>query len=329
LDLNTIAQEPSQEVNYQNAVNLFESTAPGDAEKACDILNQLVKETPANQTYQTARRTFCGQVQLILDTEKNYADEGVHLAKNGKCVEARADYDKITRLGTRDPRYREQLKAEVNACENRQQSQRVDQAGRGGIDEATHLFQRGKDAEARARLQQLIASGSGFAQQAKELLAQIDQAEVTDRSLLNQARTLAAQKKNLEAQDLLRKVIGRGGPQSAEARQFLAQISNTSEEVLRAGLKAYFRGDLGEADDDLTSYLSKTGAHIALAYFFRGATRGSRYFLSGETDIQQKSDALEDFKILKERYGSFRPPRTYVSPKIIDLYSGQQTNRPL
>jgi hypothetical protein len=224
LGLNTVAQESSQDIRYQNATNLFNSDAPGDPEMACDIMKKLAQETPGNQTYQTARKSFCAQVQLILDNERHYADEGVQLAKNGKCVEARADYDKITRIGTRDPRYRQQLKVEVNACENREHSQKV------------------------------------------------------------------------------------------------ARISSTSEEMLRAGLKAYFRGDLGEAEDDLTSYLSKTGDHNALAYFFRGVTRGSRYFLSGETDIKQKSNALEDFHILKERYRSFRPPLKYVSPKILELY---------
>ena len=268
LGLNTVAQESSQDIRYQNAINLFNSDAPGDPEKACDIMKQLVQETPGNQIYQTARKSFCAQVQLILDNERHYADEGVQLAKNGKCVEARADYDKITRLGTRDPRYRDQLKAEVNACESKQQAGKADQTERGRIDQANQLFQRGKDAEARTQLQQVVSGGSGFAQEAKQLLAKIDQAEERDRSLFNQARTLASKNKNLEAQDLLRKVIGRGGPQSAEARQFLARISGTSEEVLRAGLKAYFRGDLTEADDDLTSYLAKQGTTALLPISF-------------------------------------------------------------
>lgn len=94
-----------------------------------------------------------------------------------------------------------------------------------------------------------------------------------------------------------------------------------SEQVLRAGLKAYLDGKLDEAERDLSDYLSHKGQKQSLAYFFRGAARGTLYFLSGEKDAQQKELALADFRAVKDQGGKFQPPQKYVSPKILALYS--------
>jgi len=289
--------QQSPDARWQKAVSLFNSTAPGNAETACDMMKQLAQEFPGNQDYETSRRTFCTQVKAMLDAEKRSADEGMQFAKAGNCPGARSDYEKILPLGTRDSKYRDQLKAEVAACEGKMSAMSADRAQ---IDRARQLFHQGKDGEARKLLQPVASSRSAQAQEAKQLLTAIDQAEEQDRNSLNLARTLAGQDKKVEARELLRKVIQRGGPNSAEARQVLNSIGSAgSDEVLRAGLKEYFDGDLAKAEDDLTSYISSKGDREALAYFFRGVTRASRYFLSGETDTQQKSSALEDFHFVK------------------------------
>jgi hypothetical protein len=95
-----------------------------------------------------------------------------------------------------------------------------------------------------------------------------------------------------------------------------------TEPTLRAGLRAYFEGDVNAAERDLSDYLDNKGPKQALAYFFRGAARSTRYFLSGETDSQQKELAVADFRAVKQRAGQFQPPqKKYVSPKILALYS--------
>ncbi|MGH9814418.1 MAG: hypothetical protein ACRD4T_14900, partial [Candidatus Acidiferrales bacterium] len=62
----------------------------------------------------------------------------------------------------------------------------------------------------------------------------------------------------------------------------------------------------------------------SLALFFRGATRSTRYFLSGEKDGQQKELAQADFRAVGEASRNFRAPERYVSPKILDLYRASQ-----
>jgi len=94
-----------------------------------------------------------------------------------------------------------------------------------------------------------------------------------------------------------------------------------TERTLRAGLQAYFQGNLEDAERSLSDYLNNNGQKQALAYFFRGAAHSTRYFLSGETDSQQKELAVADFHALKQRAGQFQPPQKSVSPKILALYS--------
>lgn len=97
----------------------------------------------------------------------------------------------------------------------------------------------------------------------------------------------------------------------------------TSEDTLRAGIRAYFSGDLATAEDDFTRYLSNPGDRRALAYFFRGATRCSRFYLSGETDLDLKKGAIDDFNVVHQQYSTFKPPIQFFSPKVMELYQAQ------
>jgi hypothetical protein len=227
-----VSGQQSQENRYDNAVALFNSSESGGVERACDIMQQLAQESPSNQTYQTAKRTFCNQARLILDTESQAAQNGNEAARRGRCSEARTYYQQILQLATRSPTYRNKLNAEIRDCE--------------------------------ARLQQ--QTNNGRAQQ--------------------------------------------GVP--------------SSNDVLKAGLRAYFAGDLKTAEGDFTAYLGNPGDHEALAFFFRGTTMLSLYYLSGETDFSSRNSAVADFHNLKMRYRTFNAPVQYVSPKIRDFYNAQQ-----
>jgi TolA-binding protein len=94
-----------------------------------------------------------------------------------------------------------------------------------------------------------------------------------------------------------------------------------TEQTLRAGLRAYFEGDVNAAERDLSDYLDNKGPKQALAYFFRGAARSTRYLLSGEKDAEQKKLAVEDFRAFKNQAARLQPPEKFVSPKILALYS--------
>ena len=111
-------------------------------------------------------------------------------------------------------------------------------------------------------------------------------------------------------------------PNNRDARRLLAESQQLAEEApLRSGLQAYFEGKYDEAERQLNDYLNNNGKKQALAYFFRGATRSARYFLSGEKDASQKQRAQEDFRAAQKDNRRFRPPEKYVSPKVLALYA--------
>jgi len=211
-------------------------------------------------------------------------------------------------------------KGGATGVEAQKQIATLEQTERSRTQEAKEFFAQGKDDDARARLVQVGADRGQPSNDAQSLLAQINQVEANERKSLDQAAALVKQGKNSEAQSLLAQIIARKGPLSVKAGSLLKQVAGAGEEFLRAGLKAYFHGNLEDAENKLTAYLNVSGKHDGLAYFFRGATRASRYFLSGESDVHLKNDAVEDFRTLKQRHRDFHVPSEYLSPKVFSLY---------
>ena len=124
---------------------------------------------------------------------------------------------------------------------------------------------------------------------------------------------------------LVRDCETRAAPQQTAAQQQERSheqrpATGGSEEMLRNGIRAYFKGDLKTAEDDLTKYLHNPGDKSSLAYFFRGATRCSLFYLSGETDLSIKKSAIDDFQIVHQRYSTFKPPTQFFSPRILAIY---------
>ena len=100
-----------------------------------------------------------------------------------------------------------------------------------------------------------------------------------------------------------------------------AAQDKADEQPLRLGLEAYFQGKYDDAERQFGQYVDNHGRKVALAYFFRGASHASRYFLSGEKDAQQKELALADFRSSQKNAQQFQPPKDFVPPKILALYS--------
>ncbi len=138
--------------------------------------------------------------------------------------------------------------------------------------------------------------------------------------LLNEARTAVSGKNYSQAIEKL-KVAEALDASNREVKRLLDQAQEMeSEQTLRAGLQAYFEAQWDEAERQLSAYLEKNGRKRGLAYFFRGATHSTRYFLSGEKETQRKELAMADFRAVQSSQRGFRAPERYVSPKILDLY---------
>lgn len=114
-------------------------------------------------------------------------------------------------------------------------------------------------------------------------------------------------------------------PTNSDTLDLRKQLAELEEaEPLRKGLVAYYQGNYGDAEESLTDYVDSQGRKRALAYFFRGAVYGSRYFLSGNVDENLKKQAERDFRKVRKETPQFRPSEKFVSPRILELYKDAQ-----
>ncbi len=249
------------------------------------------------------------------------------------------------------------LKAiDANAAESARAGQKQQQCAK-IFQDATALASLGRAEEARDRFSQVVQMGCSQASDAQTRIGQIDaqlrsklagadrekraEEAFSDCSRLYNSHDLRG------AQGRCQEVVRLNGRNRAEAEKVLAKITQElannaggtpggpsggktpppgpsevsgNEDLLRAGLRAYFNGDYADAETSLTRYLNSHGAKSALAYFFRGATHGSRYILSGEKESDQKSQALADFRDANIQRLASKPSEKFVSPKILALY---------
>jgi outer membrane protein assembly factor BamD (BamD/ComL family) len=218
-----------------------------------------------------------------------------------------------------------------------------EEADQQGFDEAVRAFNDKRYPDAKTRFQNLIQKGGSRAAEAQSYLPRID-AALREDAVVREKTKKAVADSGKDPRQVAQQLVEEAradvkGVQYAAAvdklktaemldpaNHELAPLLKTAQEMadqepLRLGLEAYFAGKYDEAEQQLGAYVANHGRKIALAYFFRGATRASRYFLSGERDTQQRDLAMADFRALKNDSRQFQPPKQYVSPKILSLYS--------
>jgi tetratricopeptide (TPR) repeat protein len=210
------------------------------------------------------------------------------------------------------------------------------------FEEAVRVFNRKRYSDSATSFQELIKNGSGHAAEARAYLQKIDAIAKEESAAREQAKNKVAETGQdpkqvakqfvVEAQGAIKsgqyvaaleklKAAEILDPTNPETRPMLSQAQELADEQpLRQGLAAYFQGNYSEAEQQLGAYVDSHGSKMLLARFFRGATHASRYFLSGEQDIQQKDLALADFRTLPKSPQQFQPPKQYVPPKILSLY---------
>ena len=346
-----LAHAQDIESQYQRGVDLFNNAR---MEEACEVLQQVEKEKPGYKQIKTYLNPACSQARRLVKMEEDLFNEGVQFFNQGRYDDAKQKFDQVSKLRLRNPRYRAQISRYLRDIESRQNEERQFQ-------EAVKLFEAGKYSEAQTRFSAVAQGGGSRAAEARNYLGRVGDALRQQRAsaeankLFNDGVRLFNAGKHAGAKANFEKVVSAGGPHSAQARVYLQRLEEmaraqkapppkpappqpgspegaastaatgssavANEQLLRLGLEAYFDGKLDEAERALTDYLNNHGSKPALALFFRGATQGTRYYLSGEKDAHRKDQAEADFRTLKERAARFQPPDKYVSPKILALYS--------
>ena len=97
--------------------------------------------------------------------------------------------------------------------------------------------------------------------------------------------------------------------------------SADADRMLANGIGEFYKGAYEDAEVHIKDYIELNGAKAALAYFYRAASKLTRYYLRGEKQDDRRllTDAESDFRMAKKTPG-FNPPEKMVSPKIMDLY---------
>lgn len=380
------------EDRYQRAVQAFNEAK---MEEACDLFQQIEKESPSYKDTHTYLNPACDSVRRMYEEEEKLYKQGAELFKQGQFDEAKQKLTQGRALALRHPKYRTEIDDYLGQIENRlreenlyQQAVRLFNEGREGeaalqfgqidqaggaraadarvylqrikehelattrkkatdadqqaFDDAVKTFNDKKYSNARVRFQNLIQNGSPHSAEAATYLQQIDAALRKEAQAREEARKLVQSEKDprLVAQQLVSEASTEmnGGQYSAavdklETAKILDPANHDvpillqtaqeklDEQPLRLGLEAYFTGQYEQAEQQFDVYAASHGRKIALAYFFRGATHASRYFLSGEQDVRQRELAIADFRSLSNYARQFQPPTQYVSPKILILYS--------
>jgi hypothetical protein len=125
---------------------------------------------------------------------------------------------------------------------------------------------------------------------------------------------LAADERNAQAKIGLETLPKETGPTQVKA-------SSEADVMLAKGIREYYQGLFEKAEVHITDYLDVNGSKTALSNFYLGASKMTRYYLSGEKDAGLKRDAEAAFRLAKQTSGFKAPGETYLSPKILKAYN--------
>jgi len=330
---------------YKQGVDLFDQQHFEEAKQKFTQGRNLVLR---HAKYRTEIDDYLKQIDTRM-REESLFQQAVQTFNEGRDNEAAAQFSQIEQAkGARAhdaSSYLERIKDRREVAASKKTLESDQQA----FDEAAKSFNDKRYPDAKARFQSLIQKGSAHAAEAQSYLQRIDVAvreetaarEKTKKSIVasgkdpvqvaqqivGEARTAMGNGQYGAAVDKLR-TAEMLDPANHEAPPMLKTAQEMlDEQPLRLGLAAYFAGKYEEAEQQLGAYVGIHGTKVALAYFFRGAAHASRYFLSGEQDTREKELAMADFSALQKDSAQFKPPKQYVSPKILSLYSQAVSRR--
>jgi tetratricopeptide (TPR) repeat protein len=323
--LKQIETRSKEETLYQEAVQLFNDGKDDEAAKQFTAIEQ-------------AKGMKADDARAYLQRLKDRREDGtwsraVDLFAKNDLPGSKVLFEEIVRMNGKHDAEAQNYLTRIVAAGSDQQT----------FDEAVKLFNGNRYADAKTRFQQVVQKGGPNAGEAQAYLRKIDTSSKEEVAARDQAKKKVAETgqdpKQVAQQFVSEAQTAMAGgqyvaafeklkaaeildPTNQDAKSMLSQAQELADEQpLRQGLEAYFQGKYAEAEQQLSAYADSHGQKLALAHFFLGAVHASRFFLSGEQDLQQKQLAIADFRILRQDSQQFQPPTKYVSPKILAFYT--------
>jgi len=322
--LGQIDARSGEESGYQQAVQLFNE---GKDDEAAKRFSQIAQ---GKGTHAEEARAYLGRIKDR--REDSTWSRAADLFTKNDLAAARPLLEEVVRM---NGKHAGEAQHDLDQFSEREGEQRT-------FNEAVKAFNEKRYPAASSAFQQLIDKGGAHVSEAQAYMKRIDSTRKEDTAVREEAKkvtltgrdpkqvaqqfvveaqTAIANKQYVSAAEKL-KTAELLDPGNKDAPSLLSQAEQLVEEQpLRQGLAAYFEGKYDDAEQHLGEYVENHGSKLALAYFFRGAVHASRYFLSGQKDAHQRDLAFSDFRALPKSSQNFQPPKTFVSPKILDLYA--------
>jgi hypothetical protein len=109
--------------------------------------------------------------------------------------------------------------------------------------------------------------------------------------------------------------------ETAKEQQAAAPVAPPKEDALAASITEFYAGNYLAAESKLQAYSGGSDTRQALAHFYVGASKLTRYLLAGSPAGEKHlyEEALSEFRHAR-RVEGFSPPADFVSPKIIKVF---------
>lgn len=98
------------------------------------------------------------------------------------------------------------------------------------------------------------------------------------------------------------------------------KASSEADVMLAKAIREYYQGEYEQSEVHIQDYLDVNGSKTALGYFYKGASKLTRYYLGGSTDAHLMKEAQDLFRNAKKVPGFNPPGQNYVSPKILKVF---------
>lgn len=128
---------------------------------------------------------------------------------------------------------------------------------------------------------------------------------------------LAVDEHNATATNALAALQAQAQQQATPTTQ---KASSEADVMLAKAIREYYQGEYDQAEVHIQDYLDVNGSKTALGYFYKGASKLTRYYLGGAKDAKLMRDAQDLFRNAKKVPGFTPPGQNYVSPKILKVF---------
>ena len=98
------------------------------------------------------------------------------------------------------------------------------------------------------------------------------------------------------------------------------KASSEADVMLAKAIREFYQGEYEQSEVHIQDYLDVNGSKTALGYFYKGASKLTRYYLGGASDGKLMHDAQELFRNAKKTPGFAPPGQNYISPKILKVF---------